>query len=133
MEIYTISQVAEISDMSKETLRYYESIGLITAPARSEGGYRKYNEETIDRLRFIKHSQEIGFTLKEIAELLSLSNKPKTLSLPVREMVKRKLDEVNAKIKEFEKIRVNLEELLTKCNGTASIAECPIIESLANH
>ena len=131
MAVYTISEVAEMSDMTKETLRYYESIGLIGAPRRSEDGYREYNEGAVERLRFVKRAQETGFTLKEIAELLSLSEDSRTLSLPIREMVQRKLKEVDSKIEQFQKLRANLDTLLNQCNGTTSVADCPIIESLA--
>jgi DNA-binding transcriptional MerR regulator len=89
---YGISEAAEMGGVSKETLRYYESIGLIEVHHRSEGGFREYNQDVIERLRFIKGAQDSGFTLKEITELLLLANDPTMLSLPVREMV-----EINSK------------------------------------
>ena len=131
MKNYTISEVAAMCEMSRETLRYYESIGLIDAPERSAGGFRQYSEETIERLHFIKRAQDNGFTLKEIAELLLLSSQPQSSSSSVRNMVQKKLNEVDAKIEQSKKLRASLQMLLKKCNGTASVADCPIIEDMS--
>jgi len=127
------SKVAELTGLGKETLRYYESIGLISAPPRTESGYRTYPQQTLHRLHFIKRAQALGFSLKEIQELLSLEEHPSRKSKPVRELALHKLSEIEAKIQDLEQLRSVLMELTGKCSGTTSISECPIMESLSQH
>lgn len=132
MENYLIAQVAEQSDVNKETIRYYESIDLIPEPRRSATGYRLYTEESVDRIRFIKRAQTLGFTLNEIAELLSLEKKQSGNSKPVHMLALRKLEEIESKIMQLQQLRSALQDLSCLCNGKASIAHCPIIKSLTS-
>ena len=78
MDNLTIGDVAKQADVHSETLRYYERRGLVARPPRSVSNYRLYPEDTVRRVRFIKHAQAVGFSLKEIKELLSLRAAPKT-------------------------------------------------------
>ncbi len=126
----TIGAVAKLAAVNIETMRYYERRGLVPRPPRSASNYRQYPEETVRRVRFIKRAQQLGFTLKEIKELLALRITPRAKSSQVRERVKRKIEAVDAKIKALEAMRSSLSALEGSCSGRGSISTCSILRSL---
>ncbi len=130
MEKLTVGQIARKAGVNIETLRYYESIELMPKPKRSEKGYRIYSEKDIARLKFIKNAQYLGFTLKEIRELLFLRVDDETTCADVKRIAMRKIDEVNHKISELEKIKASLQSLADKCHIQSPKSECPILENL---
>jgi len=113
-----------------QTIRYYERRGLLPTPPRSASGYRKYSGEAIRRLRFIKQAQALGFSLREIEELLSLRMRPGTTCGDIRKRARQKVTAVNKKIAELQKICDALNKLSTACRGTGPTSECPILEAL---
>ena len=129
MENLTSGKVASLSSVNKETLRFYERKGLIDEPDRNESGYRLYNHETVKRIKFIKNAQNMGFTLKEINELLSLKAETNFQCRDIREKAERKIKQVNNKIHDLIKIKDALEELASVCRLNKSTGECPILES----
>ena len=131
MNEYLISEAAEKSGVNKETIRYYESMKLIKVPKRNVSGYRLYSEVVVERIKFIKRAQALGFTLKEIIELLSLENHPTQNSMPVRMLTLKKLEEVELKIAHLQDLQKALKHLSGSCNGKTDVAHCPIIQSLA--
>lgn len=131
MSHFHSGEISELSGVNKETLRYYESIGLIASPPRTDSGYRAYPETTLHRLQFIKRAQSLGFTLKEVQELLSLEEHPSDAASPVRELAIHKLQEVEKKIEDLQTLRATLIDLTERCSGTTAIADCPIMESLS--
>jgi MerR family mercuric resistance operon transcriptional regulator len=130
MKGLTIGQVAKRGDVNIETVRYYERQGLIPPPPRRESGYREYPERTVRRIRFIKRAQELGFSLKEIAELLSLRVGPETTCAEVRMLANVKIREIEEKIGTLEKMKEVLAKLTAECEGRGSSSECPILEAL---
>lgn len=130
MEGITISKLAKKANVNKETIRYYERRGLIPKPPRTESGYRQYSEETVSRLRFIRHAQELGFSLKETLELLSLRVNEKTTCGDLQDIAKGKISEIEDKIRSMNKIKNALEKLVALCSGQGPTSECPIIEIL---
>lgn len=130
MNEYLISEAAEKSGVNKETIRYYESMKLISLPKRNTSGYRLYSETVVERIQFIKRAQALGFTLKEIVELLSLENHPTQNSMPVRMLTLKKLEEVELKIAHLQGLQKTLQHLSGSCNGKTDVAHCPIIQSL---
>ena len=109
MRDMTISKAAQAAGAGVETLRFYERKGLIDQPAKPlSGGYRIYPSETIDRIRFIRQAQELGFSLREIEELLSLRADPLSDCAHVRAQAEIKLDEVNRKLAQLTRIRAGL-------------------------
>lgn len=126
----TIGAIAKLAAVNIETMRYYERRGLVPRPPRSAGNYRQYPEETVRRVRFIKRAQELGFTLKEIKELLALRVTPRAKSSLVRERVRRKIEAVDAKIKALQAMRSSLSTLEGGCSGRGSISTCSILRSL---
>jgi MerR family transcriptional regulator, copper efflux regulator len=128
MTIYSIGQVARQSGVSVETIRYYEKEGLLEEPERKESGYRQYKGEAIDRLSFIQQAKELGFSLKEIGELLSIKSDAKCNA--VKQLAQDKLDDVEGKIKMLQRMRKSLKKLINVCPGQAPINDCPILEAL---
>ena len=123
----TISKVAKELSINVETVRFYERRGLITQPSKPEVGYRHYSRDTVNRIRFIKRSQELGFTLDEIANLLSLNDKPCS---QVQKLAEQKLSAVKEKMADLQRLEKALNGLLVQCNNNEDDNRCPIIESL---
>jgi len=132
MDALTIGKVAQRAGIGVETVRYYEREGLIPEPDRSESGYRQFPPETVQRLRFISHAKRLGFSLKEIAELLAL--RVDTPSAPacdeVRVHAERKLREVEDRIAALRRMEGVLTELIGSCGNRAATEACPILSSL---
>lgn len=132
MEAMTIGKAARNAGVGVETIRFYERKGLIDQPLKPlDAGFRVYPEETIQRIRFIRQAQAIGFSLHEINELLSLRADPAADCSNVREQASVKLAEVNRKITRLEDIRDALQDLIAACPGRGALRVCSIIETLA--
>jgi MerR family mercuric resistance operon transcriptional regulator len=132
MESLTIGKVARLAEIGVETVRFYEREGLIDAPPRRESGYRQYPEETIQRLRFIKRAKELGFTLKEIKDLLGLRVDPSAAAAcdAVRKLAEEKMEDVRGKIVTLQRMEAVLLRLVGSCRNRAVTAPCPILEVL---
>lgn len=126
-------QLAKQAGVNVETLRYYERRGLIQEPPRRESGYRIYPTSSIDRLRFIKGAQELGFTLDEIKELLALKVDGRASSGGVRERALNKVTQIDSKIGALTQMRNALSDLIDKCDGNHPTSECPILEGIELH
>ncbi len=127
----TIGKAAQAAGAGVETLRFYERKGLIDQPPKPlSGGYRIYPSETIDRIRFIRQAQELGFSLREIEELLSLRADPSSDCIDVRARAEAKLDEVNRKVAQLARIRAGLEHVIAACPGQGALEGCSIMEAL---
>jgi len=130
MEMITIGKLAKRIDLNIETIRYYERRGLIPKPRRRESGYREYSDETTIRILFIKHAKDLGFSLKEINELLSLKLDPGTSCSEVRKKAEIKIEDIEGKIKTLRKMKKALLKLTKICSGSGPVSECPILEAL---
>jgi MerR family copper efflux transcriptional regulator len=124
---YTIGQVAKRSGVGIETIRFYEREGVIPKPSRTESGYRQYDEETIKRLHFVGRAKELGFSLKEISQLLSLRLTPRSNCSEVRKKAVAKLEEINKKISDLQRMRSTLKEVTDACEESKPILSCPIL------
>ncbi|TDI59718.1 MAG: MerR family transcriptional regulator [Alphaproteobacteria bacterium] len=132
MKTMTIGKTARKAEVGVETIRFYERCGLIDQPPRPIGnGYRDYPEETVHRIRFIRKAQEIGFSLREINELLSLCIDPDADCADVRERARSKIKEVKRKIAGLTAMKTALEALVSACPGKGALGECSILEALA--
>lgn len=125
-----ISQVADQSNVNLQTVRYYEREGLLPKPPRLQSGYRMFPEDSVRRVRFIKRAQELGFTLAEIRELLSLRVDAKRSSRDVRALAKAKLGDIEQKISRLETMKKALTHLVGQCSGHGPASECPILDSI---
>lgn len=130
MENLTIGQLAKQADVNVETVRYYERRGLIPEPPRRDSGYRQYSQDFVLRIQFIKRAQELGFSLKEIEELLALQVESKAVCDDVREQAQLKIADVEAKIQMLQRIKNTLTELVTACEENELTDECPILNAL---
>ena len=130
MKSLTIGHLAKDARVNLETVRYYERRGLLPKPPRSASGYRLFPAEASRRLRFIRRAQELGFSLKEIRELLSLRVSRNTTSAEIRSRAEAKLDDIEARIRSLESMKKTLRKLTKVCSGCGPLSECPILESL---
>lgn len=124
----TIGALAKNAAVNTETVRYYQSRGLLTTPKKALGGIRRYPPEAAQRIRFIKRAQALGFTLEEIASLLELNDGKNCAS--TRLLAEHKLEEIEARIADIQSIRDALKELIAACRSKNSQRCCPIIETL---
>lgn len=126
----TIGQVASAADVNIQTIRYYERRGLVLAQRRTPAGYRQYAADAVERLRFIRHAQELGFTLKEIQELLGLRVRHGAACGAVERKTRAKLVLVQQKIVALGRIERTLERLAAACAARRSTDACPILDAL---
>src|SRR6266568_4724436 len=129
----TISQVATAADVNVQTIRYYERRGLVPTPRRTPSGYRQYAEDAVARLRFIKHAQELGFSLQEIQELLALRVRHGAACDAVERKTRNKIDVVQQRICDLQRMKHTLERLAAACAVRRPTAECPILEVLEDY
>ncbi len=129
----TRGELARRTGVHAETIRYYEQRGLLPPPQRTAAGYRAYTETDVERLRFIKRAQELGFSLREIEELLTLEATPGASSGLVRQRALAKIAEIEARIRDLTRIRDTLRRLVAACDGQAPIEHCPILHALHDH
>src|SRR5260370_30562596 len=130
MEVFSIGQVARLSGIGVETVRFYEREGLLEEPARRASGYRQYAEEVVKQIRFIKRAQQLGFSLKEIRELLTLRVDAETSCEQVKERAVAKLAEVQQKIVELQHMRQALLQLASLCARAGPRRRCPMLDAL---
>lgn len=129
MEHLTIGQVAAEAGVHKETIRYYQSLGLVAEPPRPPGSVRRYGAATVARLRFIKRAQELGFTLDEVGKLLQLESGEDCAA--TRELAQEKLAAIRRRIADLNRMRTLLERLVEQCRRGKRPRRCPVIETLA--
>lgn len=130
MDQLSIGGLARQARVNIETIRYYERTGLIPKPARRANGYRRYTAEHLARVMFIKQSQTLGFSLKEIAELLQLRVRRGATCADVRKRAEAKIDDINGKIAALQNIRKALRRLVNSCQGSGPTSSCPILDAL---
>lgn len=128
-KVFTIGQIAKVTGISIETIRYYERLKLMPQPKRRPSGYRQYCQNCVNRLKFIKNTKELGFSLKEIASFLSLRVKEKSKCTDFKRRTDLKIDEIDERIQKLQGIKRSLKQLSNKCTkGNAPLSECPILE-----
>ncbi|MGX5695752.1 heavy metal-responsive transcriptional regulator [Agromyces soli] len=128
-ERLTIGGLAEAAGVAVSTVRFYERQGLVEPDERSPGGYREYEPEAVRRVRFIRRAQRLGFTLREVREVLQLSDEPELITLAdVAGQVEDKLVEIDEKIEDLRRVRAAIAELVE--SGPVH-PRCPVIEAIA--
>lgn len=125
-----IGKLAEKCNVNKETIRYYERIGLIPKPYRTDSGYRMYSKQVVDRLNFIKRMQELGFTLNEIDKLLGVVDRDEAKCRDTYNFTIDKIEDIQQKIRDLKRIEQMLITLKESCPDNKDIYNCPIIETL---
>ena len=130
MTTLTIGQVAGQAGVGVETVRFYERQGLLEVPPRRQSGYREYGEDAVARLRFIRRAKQLGFTLKEIKELLALRRDPSTPGADVKRRAEAKIADIEMKVKALQTMKKALVTLTRACSGHGTSAECPLLGAL---
>ena len=130
MDTFSIGQVARRAGVGVETVRYYEREGLLEEPPRRASGYRQYSEQVVKRLRFIKRAQKLGFSLKEINELLLLRVDAQTACEEVKLRTEAKIAEVEQKVVELQRMRQALIQVASLCEGQGPHSRWPVIDAL---
>ena len=125
-----IGQLAQRAAVNLQTIRYYEREGLLPEPPRLSSGYRLYTDGMVRRVRFIKRAQEIGFSLAEIRELLSLCADGRRERNKVRTVAQAKIADIEGKMRTLKAMKTVLNRLTERCSGCGPASECPILESI---
>lgn len=125
----TIGRLAEQAGVNLETIRYYERIGLMPLPGRTEGGHRNYGKEHSRRLAFIRRSRELGFSIGDIRALLALTSPDEASCAKVKEIAEAHLVEVRAKLADLGRLEIILADTVAKCSGEPS-PPCPVLDML---
>ncbi len=127
----TIGELAKRAGVNVQTVRYYERRGLLREPKRLPSGYRVYDDTALERLQFIRRSQELGFTLSEIGDLLTLRTDPDTTAAEVKERAEAKIADIETRMHDLEKIRHALGHLAGQCRGgEGPTGDCPLLAAM---
>lgn len=129
---FSIGELSRRTEVKVPTIRYYEQIGLLPPPPRTEGRQRRYGKDAIARLAFIKHSRELGFDLEAIRTLLSLQDSPDRSCAAADRIAKVRLTEVERRIAALNGLRAELRRMIDEC-ACGRVAECRVIETLADN
>jgi len=127
---FTIGVLAKSANVNIETIRYYQKIGLINEPKKPLSGFRYYPQDAVTRVLFVKKAQEIGFTLKQIQELLSLGDGH---CKDIQVLANQKLNEIDSKIKDLRTMRKALSSLVKQCDVSSDGVHCALVESLTKN
>ena len=128
----TIGSLGKKTGTKVQTIRYYEQIGLMPEPGRTTGGQRRYGDADLDRLSFIRHARQLGFTLQAIRELLALSDQPDRPCHEADVIARRQLREVEQRLARLEALRTELKRMVHECSGGRT-ADCRVLEVLRHH
>lgn len=128
----TIGSMAKKTGTKVQTIRYYEQIGLMPEPGRTAGGQRRYGDAELDRLSFIRHSRQLGFSLDAIRELLDLSDQPDRSCDEADIIARRQLKQVEQKMERLTALQTELKRMVEECSG-GKTANCRVLEVLRDH
>ncbi|CUK18198.1 Zn(II)-responsive regulator of zntA [Ruegeria denitrificans] len=128
----TIGTLGKKTGTKVQTIRYYEQIGLMPEPERTEGGQRRYGHAELDRLAFIRHSRQLGFSLEAIRELLDLSDDPDRPCHEADSIARRQLKQIEQRMERLEALRTELERMVHECSG-GNTSDCRVLEVLRDH
>ncbi|MBY0500459.1 MAG: MerR family transcriptional regulator [Alphaproteobacteria bacterium] len=126
---YSIGKLAKTLNLHTDTIRYYERLGLVEMPLRLSNGYRCYSKESEKRFLFIQHVKAMGFTLKEIKEMLDITHPSKERCDNIKVQAREKIDAINKKILELKKLKKILEEMVLNCEKSSNNT-CPILSAI---
>lgn len=130
--MYSIGDLSRRTGVKVPTIRYYEQMGLIAAPDRSEGNQRRYERAELERLTFIRHARDLGFPIEAIRELLSLSGHPDEPCERADQIAREQLVEVREKIGRLQKLEQELDRIVSHC-GNHTVGDCYVIRALSDH
>ncbi len=126
-----IGEVSKAAGIGIDAVRFYEREGLIPKPARRPSGYREYSPDVVVSLRFIRNAKELGFSLREISELLRLEVRDGTTAKDVKALAETKLDDIEERIRALGRMRRAIRKLIQSCPGKGPLSDCSILRALA--
>lgn len=129
-KVLTIGRLAQATGTNVETIRFYEKIGILPPPARTEGNYRSYDPAHLNRLSFIRRARDLGFSLDQVKALLRLSDDRSQSCAAVDDIAKLHREEVERKIRDLQAMKAELDRIIDTCK-CGTVAECRIIETLS--
>jgi MerR family transcriptional regulator, copper efflux regulator len=132
MKGLTIGELARLGGVNRETVRYYERHALLPRPPRTVSGYRVFSEDALRRLRFVRRAKALGFSLREVKELLGLRVGSPHLCARVRARARAKIDDIDRRIEELRRMRAALERLVDACEAQRTTSSCPILDRLGS-
>ncbi|EXS68123.1 heavy metal-responsive transcriptional regulator [Sphingobium sp. Ant17] len=127
---FKIGELAAAAGVGRDTIRYYERMGLLRAPERTASGYRLYNETDLERVNFIRSAQELGFTLEQARQLLELRASDTSSAQAVLDITHAKISDTEVRLKRLSDIREMLRMLADECPGEVPVSDCPILAFL---
>lgn len=131
--MFSIGQLSKRTGVKAPTIRYYETVGLIAAPERTEGNQRRYGQSELDTLQFIRHARQLGFSIEAISSLVDLQNTPNRSCQQATEIAQTQLAEVRAKIRQLRALEQELGRIVDECAGDGTAADCDTLAALADH
>lgn len=130
MDDFAIGRLAELTGVKVPTIRFYEQIGLLPEPTRTDGGQRRYDADAVTRLTFIRHARDLGFDVDEVRELLRWADRPDAPCKSVDAMARHQVERIDAKMNRLRAIRRELVAVITSCHGPR-VRDCRILEALS--
>jgi Cu(I)-responsive transcriptional regulator len=128
----SIGELAKATGVKVVTIRYYEQVKVMPAPARTKGNYRAYKQEHLHRLQFIRRCRELGFTLDQLRDLLRLCSQVEQECAGVDRITARHLKEIEQRVADLRRLAAELRSIKNRCSGKGRIADCPILEALSS-
>jgi DNA-binding transcriptional MerR regulator len=131
--MYSIGAMAERTGVKVPTIRYYEQMGLLPEPCRTEGNQRRYSRVGVARLSFVKHARDLGFSIEAIRDLIALQDRPTEPCARANEIVLAQLADVRARIGRLKRLEQELQRISTHCEGVGQAGECHVLSALSDH
>ena len=131
--MFSIGELSKRTKVNVPTIRYYEEMGLLSEPERTEGNQRRYDAAGLERLSFIKHARDLGFSIEAISELIELQSHPDRSCQAATEIALSQLSDVKAKIKRLKALEKELVRISKGCDGEGVSEDCYVLASLADH
>ena len=131
--MFTIGALSKRTGVKVPTIRYYESCGVLDEPGRSAGGQRRYDKAALERLAFVRHARDLGFSLEAIKTLIGLQEHPDRSCGEAGEIAQAQLDDVRAKVARLLRLQTELQRITEGCSGQGAVGECYVLRALADH
>ena len=131
--MFSIGSLSKQTGVKVPTIRYYEKIGLISPPERTEGNQRRYRKEALQRLGFIKHARELGFSIQSITALIELHDHPDRSCAEATTIAREQLSDVRERIVSLVRLESELVRISDGCKGAGVVSDCYVLASLADH
>ncbi|KJZ19620.1 MerR family transcriptional regulator [Loktanella sp. S4079] len=131
--MFSIGTLSRRTGVKIPTIRYYEDMGLLPEPERTAGNQRRYSQAGLDRLGFIKHARDLGFTIEAIRALIELHEHPDHSCATANAIANAQLSDVQAKIARLKRLETELQRIATHCDGSGTAGDCYVLTSLADH